>query len=278
MRTYKINFEPVGQKGRCQEDESLLDCAHRLGIGISSICGGRGSCNTCRIQIKNGVLSGPTYSEVEALSPQELSDGWRLACQAIPAGDCRITLPPESMSASQRICVEGLDVIITPEPPVKAYRLQLAAPSLSDQQADADRVLEALEQQHQLHCRRIDINVLRSISARIRTWNWECQASVRGDEVIALSPWPRRQLGLAVDLGTTTIAGYLVDLSSGQTLATRGVMNPQIDHGEDIISRINHVIKSPHGRAQLQKLVVDRLNELAVSLCAEVDADVIEIV
>jgi uncharacterized 2Fe-2S/4Fe-4S cluster protein (DUF4445 family) len=215
---------------------------------------------------------------VEALSPQELGDGWRLACQAIPAGDCRITLPPDSMSASQRICVEGLDVIITPEPPVKAYRLQLAAPSLSDQQADADRVLEALEQQHQLHCCRIDINVLRSISSQIRTWNWECQASVRGDEVIALSPWPRRQLGLAVDLGTTTIAGYLVDLNSGHTLATRGVMNPQVDYGEDIISRINHVIKSPHGRTQLQKLVVDRLNELAASLCDEVDTDIAEIV
>jgi len=277
MKAYRIEFEPIGRKGQCQEAESLLDCARRLGIGISSICGGRGSCNTCRIQVKSGTLSEPTRSEVEAFSPQELGNGWRLACQAIPAGDCQIILPPESMSASQRICVEGLDVIITPEPPVKACHLQLKAPSLSDQQADADRLLEALEQQ-QLPCHKIDINVLRSLSPQIRAWNWECQASVRDDEVIALSPWPGRQLGLAVDLGTTTIAGYLVDLSSGQPLASKGVMNPQIDYGEDIISRINHVIKSPHEGNRLQKLVVDRLNELAVALCSEIDAGVEEIV
>ena len=278
MKTHQIDFEPVGQKGQCPENESLLDCARRLGIGISSICGGRGTCNTCRIQVKSGTLSEPTHSEVEALSPQEFGDGWRLACQAVPTSDCRIMLPPESMSTSQRICVEGLDVIVTPEPPVIACHLRLTPPSLSDQQADADRLLEALDKQHQLPCHKIDISVLRSLSPQIRTWNWECQASVRDDEVIALSPWPSRRLGLAVDLGTTTIAGYLVDLSNGQTLATRGIMNPQIDYGEDIISRINYVIKSPHERTLLQELVVNRLNELALDLCSEVDSDVETIV
>ena len=130
MKSYSIDFKPVGQKGECPEDESLLDCARRLGIGISSICGGRGTCNTCRIQVESGTLSKPTQSEIEALSPQELSGGWRLACQATPTSDCRIMLPPESMSTSQRICVEGLEVIITPEPPVKACHLQLTTPSV----------------------------------------------------------------------------------------------------------------------------------------------------
>ncbi len=268
---------PVGQKGRCQENESLLDCARRLGIGISSVCGGRGTCNTCRIQVISGTLSEPTRNEVEAFSSQELGEGWRLACQATPTSDCQIILPPESMSASQRICIEGLETTVTSEPPVVACHLRLTAPSLSDQQADADRLLEALEQHHPPY-RKIDINVLRSLSPQIRNWNWECQASVRDDEIIALSPWPNRQLGLAVDLGTTTLAGYLVDLSSGQTLATRGVMNPQIDYGEDIISRINYVIKSPHEGNRLQELIVDRLNELAAGLCSEAGTDVEAIV
>jgi uncharacterized 2Fe-2S/4Fe-4S cluster protein (DUF4445 family) len=149
---------------------------------------------------------------------------------------------------------------------------------LSDQQADANRLLEAMEKQYQMSCRHIDINVLRSLSPQIRNLNWECQASVRGDEVIALSPWPGLQLGLAVDLGTTTVAGYLVDLSNGQTLAARGVMNPQINYGEDIISRINYVIKSPHEGNRLQKLVVDRLNDLVVRLCSEAGTDVEAIV
>jgi uncharacterized 2Fe-2S/4Fe-4S cluster protein (DUF4445 family) len=278
MKSYSIDFQPVGQRGKCREDESLLDCARRLGIGISSVCGGRGTCNTCRIRVESGALSEPTHGELEVLSVQELGDGWRLACQATPTSDCRIMIPPESMSTSQRICVEGLDVITTPEPPVKACHLRLTPPSLSDQQADADRLSEALEKQHQLHCHRIDINVLRSLSPQIRNWNWECQASVRDDEVVSLSTWPSRQLGIAIDLGTTTIAGYLVDLDSGQTLAAKGVMNPQIDYGEDIISRINYVVKSPHESTRLQKPAIDTLNELAASLCSEIDSDVEAIV
>ena len=279
MKTYRIDFEPIGRDGQCQSNESLLECARRLGIGISSVCGGRGTCHTCRVRVISGTLSEPTRSEAEAFSPQELDDGgWRLACQAVPAGNCRIMPPLESMSPSQRIYLEGLDVIIPPEPPVKAYHLQLAAPFLSDQRADADRLLAALDEQYQLPCRKIDTNVLRSFSLQIRAWNWECQASVRDTEVVALGPWPSRQLGLAVDLGTTTIAGYLLDLSSGQTLASKGVMNPQISYGEDIISRINHVLKSPHESVRLQQLVVDKLNELASDLCSEAGADVSAIV
>jgi uncharacterized 2Fe-2S/4Fe-4S cluster protein (DUF4445 family) len=182
------------------------------------------------------------------------------------------------MSASQRICVEGLEMTVPPEPAARAYHIRLTAPSLFDQQADADRLLEAIDKQHQLSCRHIDTNVLRSLSPQIRAWNWECQATARKDEVIAVSPWPSQQLGLAVDLGTTTIASYLVDLSSGQTLAAEGAMNPQIDYGEDIISRINFVVKRPEKRAVLQKLVVDRLNELAANLCSKAGSDAESIV
>jgi uncharacterized 2Fe-2S/4Fe-4S cluster protein (DUF4445 family) len=278
MKSYTIDFQPVGQRGECQEKESLLDCAHRLGVGISSVCGGRGTCDTCRVKVISGTLSGPTDSELEALSAQELADGWRLACQAIPTSNCQIAVPPESMSASQRICVEGLEATVPPEPAVRAYHIRLTAPSLSDQQADADRLLETLDEQYQLACRRIDINVLRSLSPQIRVWNWECQAAVRNDEVIAVGQWPSQQLGLAVDLGTTTIASYLVDLSSGQTLTAEGAMNPQIDYGEDIISRINYVVKRPQEKAVLQKLVVDRINELAANLCSKAGFDVESIV
>lgn len=273
-----MDFEPIGWKGKCRDSESILACARRSGLGISSVCGGRGTCHTCRVRVTSGILSEPTRSEVEALSPQELADGWRLACQATPASNCKLVLPPESLSTSQRIYLEGLEAIVPPEPPVKAYHLQLTAPSLSDQKADANRLLEVLNKQHLISCRKIDTRVLRSLSPQIRTWNWECQASVRDDEVVALGPWPSRQLGLAVDLGTTTIAGYLLDLSSGQTLASQGVINPQISYGEDIISRINYVIKSPHEGIRLQKLVVDKLNELASGLCSQACANVDAIV
>jgi uncharacterized 2Fe-2S/4Fe-4S cluster protein (DUF4445 family) len=278
MADFTIDFEPVGRRGKCQKNESLLACARQLGIGISSICGGEGTCHSCKLQVLSGTVSKPTPNEHEAFTSQELKDGWRLACQAYPTSDCKIAVPAESMTTPQRVQVEGLEVKVTPEPSVRVYRLQLAAPSLEAPQADADRLLKALNQQHKLRCTRIDIGALRTISDQLRSWKWKSQAVVRNGKVIAILPPKSRQLGLAIDLGTTKVAGYLVDLSNGQTLAVKGIMNPQISYGEDIISRITRVVKSPDEGVRLQKLAVDAINELSTDLCAEAGAKPEEIV
>jgi uncharacterized 2Fe-2S/4Fe-4S cluster protein (DUF4445 family) len=230
------------------------------------------------VQILSGTVSKPTSNELEAITSQELKEGWRLACQTYPISDCKLTVPPESMTTPQRVQVEGLEITVHPEPPVRAYRLRLEAPSLSAPHADADRLLEALNQQHQLHCGKFDIHVLRSLSVQLRLWNWECKAIVRNDEVIALAPWTSHPLGLAIDLGTTKIAGYLVDLSDGRTLAAKGIMNPQISYGEDIISRMTGVIQSPDEGVQVQKSAVKAINELIADLFAEISANAGEIV
>jgi uncharacterized 2Fe-2S/4Fe-4S cluster protein (DUF4445 family) len=276
--THTIDFEPVGRRGECQRNEPLLTCARRLGVGISSICGGKGTCHSCQVQVLSGTVSKPTSNEQEVFTSQELKEGWRLACQTYPHSDVKLNVPAESMTTPQRVQVEGLEIAVHPEPPVRAYRLRLAPPSLSKPRADADHLLKALNQQHNLHCSKVDIDVLRAISAKLRSWNWECQAMVRNDEVIALFPPPIRQLGLAIDLGTTKIAGYLVDLSSGQTLAAKGVMNPQISYGEDIISRINGVVQSSDEGVLIQKVAVEAIKELCADLCAEVSAKTEEIV
>jgi uncharacterized 2Fe-2S/4Fe-4S cluster protein (DUF4445 family) len=278
MTACTIDFEPVGRRGECQNNESLLACAHRLGVGISSICGGKGTCHSCKVQVLSGTVSKPTPNEREAFTSQELKEGWRLACQTYPLSDCKLTVPPESMTTTQRVQVEGLEIKVRPEPPVKSYRLKMEAPSLSAPAADADRLLQTLNQQHQLNCNKIDLNALRVLSNQIRSWDWEFQAVVRNDEVITLLPWPSHQLGLAIDLGTTKIAGYLVNLSDGKTLAAKGVMNPQISHGEDIISRITSAVHSPDEGMLLQKLAVEAINELCADLCTEANAATEEIV
>jgi len=278
MTACTTDFEPVGRRGECQKNESLLTCARRLGVGISSVCGGKGTCHSCKVQVLSGAVSKPTSNEREAFTSQELKEGWRLACQTYPLSDCKLTVPPESMTTTQRVQVEGLEVKVHPEPSVRAYRLKMEAPSLSAPDADADRLLQALNQQYQLNCDKIDINILRVLSTQMRSWNWEFQAVVRNDEVIALLPWPRPQLGLAIDLGTTKIAGYLVKLNDGRTLAAKGVMNPQISHGEDIISRITSVVHSPDEGVLLQKLAAEAINELCADLCAEANASTEEIV
>jgi uncharacterized 2Fe-2S/4Fe-4S cluster protein (DUF4445 family) len=278
MAICTIDFEPVGRRGKCRSNESLLACARRLGVGISSVCGGKGTCHSCKVQVLRGTVSKPTHSEIETFSPRELKEGWRLACQTYPTSDCKLMVPAESMTTPQRLQVEGLEVTVRPEPPVRAYRLKLAAPSLAAPQADADRLLEALNQQNRLNCTRVDTEALRVLPDQLRSWKWDCQAIVRNGEVIALLPPKSRLLGLAIDLGTTKIAGYLVDLGSGQTLAAKGVMNPQISYGEDIISRMTAVVHSPDNAAAVQKLAVDAINKLAIELCAEASAKTEEIV
>jgi uncharacterized 2Fe-2S/4Fe-4S cluster protein (DUF4445 family) len=278
MTAHKIDFEPVGRRGECQSQDSLLECARKLGVGISSICGGQGTCHSCRIQVLSGSVTRPTTAELEAFSPRELKAGWRLACQTHPRSDVRLHLPAESMTTPQRLQVEGQEVAISPQPPVRAYRLKLAVPSLEALHADADKLLQRLNRQYRLNCQKVDIGVLRFISDQLRSWQWRCQAAVRNDEVLALLPPQSHPLGLAIDLGTTKIAGYLVDLSDGQTLAAQGVMNPQISHGEDIISRINRAVHSEEERDQLQKLAAEAISKLGAELCAEAKANPEEIV
>jgi len=241
-------------------------------VGINSICGGEGTCHSCKVQVLSGTVSKPTPNEREAFNSREVKEGWRLACQAYPASDCKIAVPAESMTTPQRVQVEGLQVKVSPEPSVRVYRLRLAAPSLEAPQADADGLLKALKQQHKLRCAKIDIGALRTISDQLRSWKWRSQAVVRNGEVIAILPPRSRRLGLAIDLGTTKIAGYLVGLGNGRTLAAKGTMNPQISYGEDIISRISRAVKSPDDGVQLQRLAVEAVTGLCADLCAEAGA------
>lgn len=273
MAYHTIIFEPIGRRGNCQDQESLLACARRLGVGINSVCGGAGVCSTCKIRVLDGVVSNPTANELEAFSSEELKEGWRLACQAYPQGNCKLYVPPESMTSPQRTQVEGIELKVPLAPPVGAYHLSLAEPSLADLRADAGRLLEAINRQTQPGCDRVDIDVLRLLSPQLRADNWDCQAIVRDNEVVAVGPWPGRQLGLAVDLGSTKIAAYLVDLSDGKTVTAKGAMNPQISYGEDIVSRIISAIKNPEDGVKMRNLVTGAINQLTAEMCQEAGVD-----
>jgi len=277
MQLYQIDFEPIGKSGKCKSNQSLLDCAHQLDVGIASICGGHGRCYCCKVRVLEGAVSEPTASELKVFSPQELEDSWRLACQTYPKGDVELLVPPGSMTTMQRLQVEGFEIAVTPEPLVSSYDVSLAAPSMSDLQADAERILERLKNQG-INCSTIDIEVLKNTSPLLRSWNWKAKVFVRGSEVVAIGSQSSRQLGLAVDLGSTKIAAYLMDLESGETLAAKGVMNPQFAYGEDIVTRLSLVLEKGGGGRLMQKLVMDELNRLLVELCTEVGTQPDEVV
>lgn len=269
---YQLDFEPVGRRGTCQADQSLLDAARQLGVDLLSLCGGFGACESCKVQLLAGQVSDLTLAEQDVFTQSELAAGYRLACLTYPCSDCKIGVPLESLSTPMRTQVEGLESEAVVEPAIRSASVQLQPPSLSHPQADAENLLHRLNQPTDLAADTIDLALLRELSINLRAWNWQGQAHVRDREVMAFTPVQTVPLGLAVDLGSTGIAGYLVDLHSGQTLAARGMMNPQISYGEDIVSRCTYAMKSPEAARQMQAIVVEALNELAAGLCAEVGA------
>ena len=265
---FTIEFEPVGRRGECSGDESLLDGARRLNVDLVSICGGGGVCGRCKVQVISGEVTGQTEDEKEHFTETELAQNYRLACRTFPKSNVRIHIPPESLTAPQRTQVEGLDLSIDPDPLIRGLDVKLTPPSLEAPQSDDQNLWAALEKQHGEAAGRIDLKVQQSLSTQLRKEGWSVRVGIRGDEIVALSSPSTRWLGLAVDIGTTKIAAYLIDLETGKTLASRGFMSPQISYGEDVITRIAAAGKSPENALKLQSLLVDGLNETAASLCS----------
>ncbi len=262
---FNVDYEPIGRRGQCPGNQSLLESARQLNVDIVSICGGVGSCNHCKIQIIAGKVSQITLEEEAELSARELQQGYRLACQTFPLSDVKVHVPPESLTALQRTQVEGLEVDVAPEPPVHALEVQLAVPTLDAPMPDDVNLMSALGAPSGT----IDFQLQQEFSRNLRDLNWQVSAVLRGSELIAIGAPGTRWVGLAVDIGTTKIAAYLVDMETGRTLASKGQMNPQISYGEDLVSRIVAASKTPAESARLQFLLVDALNHLAADLCAE---------
>ena len=274
MSTFTIDFEPVGRRGECGDDRSLLDCARQLSVDLVSICGGIGNCERCKVQVVSGRVSKPTLEEEASLTREEIAQGYRLACQAYPLSDVRLHVPPNSLSAPQRTQVEGLEVDVSPEPPIRALEAHLSAPTLDSPIADDSNLWSSLG----LAVGQIDFQVGQTLSRKLREFNWNVRIALRGNEIIALDAPGTRWLGLAVDIGTTKIAGYLLDMESGKTLASKGLMNPQISYGEDVISRIVAASKSEENATKLQMLLAEALSQLAAELCVENGAQPAQIV
>jgi uncharacterized 2Fe-2S/4Fe-4S cluster protein (DUF4445 family) len=260
-----VDFQPVGRRSQVAPGGTVLEAAQSVGLGIVSLCGGDGWCGGCRVRLAEGRLSEPTSAEREALTGEELAAGYRLACQAMPQGDVRIEVPPDSLSTPQRLQTEGQDVAVELAPAVRVAEVQMPPPTLHDLRSDTARLQDAhgpLRYQHA---------VLTDISERLRELDWQVRLVLREDELVVLHPPGAVPYGLAVDIGTTKLAAYLIRLDSGETVAKLGAMNPQIAYGEDVISRIAYTREALDGRQVLQERVVGRVNELVRELCASQD-------
>jgi uncharacterized 2Fe-2S/4Fe-4S cluster protein (DUF4445 family) len=272
------DFEPVGRRGKCPSGSTLLDCARQLGVELVSLCGGSGTCGHCLVQIMEGDVSDPSPDEEAFIDPRQLAAGYRLACQTYPASDCKVRVPPESLTTPQRTQVEGEEIRVMPEPMVRTHSISISPPSIDDLRSDAQRLTDALTEQG-LAGITVDFVVLRQLSPTLREsvptddGNWEVRVAVREREIVALLTPEAPPLGLAIDLGTTKIAAYLIDLETGRTLDSEGLMNPQIAYGEDVITRLAFADRDPSQAALLQELVVGAINKVTAEMCARIGAE-----
>ncbi|MGC9333694.1 MAG: ASKHA domain-containing protein [Anaerolineae bacterium] len=276
--SYTIDFEPVGRRGPCPEGSTLLEAAQSLGVDLASVCGGYGACGRCKVQVVAGSVTRLTDRERASLSERELAEGYRLACLAEPLGDCTVYVPPESLTALQRTQVEGLEVPAEVQPSVTHCVVEMARPTLEDLRGDDERLCEALASACGIDAAIPDLEVARLASTELRRLDWQARVTLRDKEVTHIAAVEAPWLGLAVDIGTTKIAAYIVDLESGETLAARGGMNPQIAYGEDVIARLVNAGKGPEEAGRLQSVLVAGLGRLVSEACAEVDAQASDIV
>lgn len=265
---HRVDFEPLGRRVSLERGQTLLDGARLAGVRLLSFCGGVGACDGCMVRPMEGSLSQLTAEERAALSQEMLDGGMRLACQAVPQSDVKVHVPPESMSVGQRLQLEGRSMDVALDPTVIALDLQIDPPSLQDLESDIARLERALARSG-LGPIQVGIPVLRELSHRLRAQGWQARLALRGRELIAVLPPDTPLLGAAIDVGTTKLAVYLVDLSSGRTLAKAGAMNPQISYGEDVISRIAYAGEQPRGRYELQECLVETLNGILHDLCQQ---------
>ncbi|OIP86418.1 MAG: drug:proton antiporter, partial [Rhodobacterales bacterium CG2_30_65_12] len=280
-----VIFTPSGQRGHVARGTKVLDAARALGVDLDSVCGRRGVCSKCQISPSFGTHAkhGITVGE-DALSPvnaveqrydrvRGLKPGRRLGCQAEILRDVVIDVPPESQVHKQvvRKRAEVRDIVV--DPAVRLHYVEVAEPDMHAPEGDLERLLAALKAEMGLDVLGFDLALLPGLQKLLRKGKWAVTAAVHLDGppmVIAL--WPEFHegaFGLAVDIGSTTIAGHLTNLASGEVVASSGLMNPQIRYGEDVMSRVSHAMMNEGGAGELTRAVREGLNGLIAALAEE---------
>ncbi len=268
MTDSDIHFQPLGRKTRPRPGAILLDLANDAGVSIESICSSMGRCGKCKVIVRSGSshLNIVNDSEKQAIRDIDLIAGMRLACQAkiVTEGNIVIEVPEESRRGTQRLQAAGRERITKLKPAFMKIVLDIPPATLRDIRADDDRLLEELSKKVRTAAK-FSSGVHKSIPRAIRDDSWRVSVTIfRGKEIVRLEPGDTTDelYGVAVDIGTTKVVAYLVNLQDGTVMATEMMPNPQIAFGEDVMSRITFATREKDGDAKLQKSILDGVNKL----------------
>ena len=287
-----VIFTPSGKRGHFAHGTPVLTAARQLGVDLDSVCGGRGICSKCQITpgygefAKHGVtVATDALSEWNAVEERYkrlrgLIDGRRLGCQAKIEGDVVIDVPPESQVHRQVIRKSATQRDITMDPATRTYYVEVQEPDMHEPSGDFQRLCDALRDQWQIEGVTANLDLMRRLQPVLRKGEWKVTVAIHHDHRGArriLDIWPGffegHLYGLAVDLGSTTIAAHLCDLTDGSVIASSGLMNPQIRFGEDLMSRVSYVMMNPGGDVEMTGAVRAALNGLAQSIATEAAID-----
>jgi uncharacterized 2Fe-2S/4Fe-4S cluster protein (DUF4445 family) len=283
-----IVFTPSGKRGRFPIGTPVLQAARSLGVDIDSVCGGRAICGRCQITIgegefaKHGIRSSVTHlSEFSAVETRYddkrgLLAGRRLSCQTKLLGDAVIDVPPESQVHKQVVRKRAEARAIDMHPATRLYYLEVEEPDMHKPSSDLERVYRALEDQWQVSHVSSNLTIMQNLQKVLRQGEWKITVAVfsrpQGGGNVMTAIWPGfhdKAFGLAIDVGSTTIAAHLCDLSTGEVAASSGLMNPQIRFGEDLMSRVSYVMMNPGGDKEMTAAVREALNTLSSQVAQE---------
>ncbi len=286
----RVVFTPSGRRGRFTHGTTVLDAARSLGVDLDSVCGGRGLCGRCQVVqslgefSKHGISSKTTHlsdiSRTELAYQKrkgELVDSRRLGCSTKIQGDVVIDVPADSQVHRQVVRKRAEVHDINIDPVVCLYYVEVQEPDMYDPSGDFKRLMQALEFEWRLTDLRLgDLHVLQQLQVHLREGSWKVTVAVHSDNQI-IATWPGFKdcvYGVAVDLGSTTIAAHLCDLSTGEVLASAGLMNPQIRFGEDLMSRVSFAMMNPEGVDEMTGVVRQAINSLVEEVATEAGVDV----
>jgi len=276
----QVIFTPSGRRGRVPAGTTVLDAARSLGVDIDSVCGGRGICGRCAVTpaygtfAKHGITSAPDHltepNAVETAYREEqgLAVDRRLSCTACVLGDAVIDVPPESQVHRQVVRKELAARAFEMDPVLRLHTVDVTEPDIATPTGDLGRLFDALGREWGLAGLRADLHVVQELQQTLTEGDYRVTVAVHGGhDVIAIWPgYNDRAYGVAIDVGSTTIAGHLVDLSDGSVIASAGTMNPQIRFGEDLMSRVSYVMMHEGGDEELTGAVRKAIDGLLANL------------
>jgi uncharacterized 2Fe-2S/4Fe-4S cluster protein (DUF4445 family) len=267
---YWVTLEPVGRRVRVGVNTSILGAAQQAGIEVTAVCGGNGSCGMCKVRPISGDFSPQCEEEYEQLQKSEISSGLRLACSTLILSDCTVQIPPESLATLQRLQLESVSTSFEVDPIIKRVEISLPLPLDINDYKDTDRIRN-IQETNGGGSAEIPQSLIRVFCNVLEENHGDASVILNEFGMIAVINPDDKLLGYAVDIGTTKIAGYLVDLQTGQTLVSDGVINPQVAYGEDVINRIKYADEHPQGPETLQRVLVQAINDLLAGLCQKID-------